>query len=303
MKSGGFLGLVRDVTERRAADANRLELERKLQETQRLESVGLLAGGIAHDFNNLLTVIMSVVELMLHGRPGDDPDRADLEDVRDAATRAAALTRQLLAFSRKQVMQLRAVDLNEVVRGMEGLLKPLLGEPVALKFSLTPALPPVKADPTLVTQVVMNLCVNARDAMPRGGRLTVSSALRSSDFPSRPVELPADDYVCLRVDDEGEGMSPEVQARVFEPFFTTREVGAGQGQSLAVARAVMERHHGSISFTSEPEACLNFEPHSKKRIGYLQTLCIGLRTAHFSACGAVEALAGHPQQPATVLQR
>ncbi|MER2565283.1 MAG: ATP-binding protein [Myxococcaceae bacterium] len=235
------------------------QTEAQLRHSQKLDALGQLAGGVAHDFNNLLTVIMSVVELMLHGRPGDDPDRADLEDVRDAATRAAALTRQLLAFSRKQVMQLRAVDVNEVVRGMEGLLKPLLGESVALRFSLEPSLPPVKADPTLVTQVVMNLCVNARDAMPRGGRLTVSSSLRPPDFPSRPAELPTGDYVCLRVDDEGEGMSPEVQARVFEPFFTTKGPGKGTGLGLSTSYGIARQTGGTMTVRSTPGRGTTFE--------------------------------------------
>ncbi|MBL8940311.1 MAG: PAS domain-containing protein [Archangium sp.] len=235
------------------------QTEAQLRHSQKLDALGQLAGGVAHDFNNLLTVILSVVELMLHGRPADDPDRADLEDVRDAAKRAAGLTRQLLAFSRKQVMQLRAVDVNEVVRGMESLLKPLLGEPVALTLSLEPALPPVKADPTLVTQVVMNLCVNARDAMPRGGRLTVSSSLRTAEFLSRPVELPAADYVCLRVDDEGEGMSPEVQARVFEPFFTTKGPGKGTGLGLSTSYGIARQTGGTMTVRSTPGRGTTFE--------------------------------------------
>ncbi|MBM4778175.1 MAG: PAS domain-containing protein [Archangiaceae bacterium] len=235
------------------------QTEAQLRHSQKLDALGQLAGGVAHDFNNLLTVILSVVELMLHGRPVDDADRSDLEDVRDAATRAAGLTRQLLAFSRKQVMQLRAVDVNEVVRGMEGLLKPLLGEPVMLTFSLEPSLPPVKADPTLVTQVVMNLCVNARDAMPRGGKLTVSSSLRTPDFPSRPAELPPGDYVCVRVDDEGEGMTPEVQARIFEPFFTTKGPGKGTGLGLSTSYGIARQTGGTMTVRSMPGRGTTFE--------------------------------------------
>ncbi|MBE2254488.1 MAG: PAS domain-containing protein [Myxococcus sp.] len=226
--------------------------EAELRHSQKLEALGQLAGGVAHDFNNLLTVILSVVELMLAGRSDEDPDRDDLRDIRDAATRAGALTAQLLAFSRKQVMKLSDVDVNATVRGLEGLLKPLLGEPIALSLSLAEGLPRVKADPALLAQVVMNLCVNARDAMPSGGRLVVTTALHAAASPARPPELPAGAWVCLAVTDEGLGISPEVQERLFEPFFTTKGPGKGTGLGLSTSYGIARQTGGTITVRSTP---------------------------------------------------
>ncbi len=224
--------------------------EAQLRQSQKLEGMGQLAGGIAHDFNNLLSVILSLTELQLDERSPDDDSRADLEDIRSAAQRAAELTRQLLAFSRKQVMQPRAVEVNEVVRSMEGLLRRLLGEDVALELDLDDGLSLVRADPTLLSQVVMNLAVNARDAMPRGGRLTVRTSMGAPG--AQPAELSEGRCVCLSVRDDGEGMTPEVMARLFEPFFTTKPKGKGTGLGLSTSYGITLQSGGMMTVVSAP---------------------------------------------------
>jgi PAS domain S-box-containing protein len=226
--------------------------EAELRHSQKLDALGQLAGGIAHDFNNLLSIILTVVDLLLQGRGADDPDRADLEDVREAANRAASLTRQLLAFSRKQVLQLRPVSLNDIVKGMEGLLRSLLGEPVALELRLSPSAPVVRADATLLTQVVMNLCVNARDAMPRGGALTVETTTRRVGPGVGPSELSPGEYVCLAVSDSGVGIAPEVMERLFEPFFTTKGPGKGTGLGLSTSYGIVRQLGGVLTVASTP---------------------------------------------------
>ncbi|MDP1919737.1 MAG: PAS domain S-box protein [Myxococcales bacterium] len=224
--------------------------EAQLRQSQKLEGMGQLAGGIAHDFNNLLSVILSLSELQLSARSTEEDSRADLEDIRAAAQRAAELTRQLLAFSRKQVMQLRPVEVNEVVRSMEGLLRRLLGEDVVLELELGHGLSLVRADATLLSQVVMNLAVNARDAMPRGGRLTVRTSM--GDPGAQPAELPEGRCVCLSVRDDGEGMTPEVMSRLFEPFFTTKPKGKGTGLGLSTSYGITLQSGGMMTVVSAP---------------------------------------------------
>src|SRR5213082_2329455 len=210
---------VRDVTDQR-------RLQQQVLQSQKMEAVGRLAGGVAHDFNNLLTVITSYSDLLLEDLGPDDPKRDDVGQIRQAAEGAAALTRQLLAFSRQQVLEPKVLDLKATVAATEKLLKRLIGEDVQLTTSLAPDLGAVKADPGQLEQVIINLAVNARDAMPAGGRLTIEAA--NMVVESRPGR-----YVMLAVSDTGIGMDEQTKARVFEPFFTTKETGKGTGLGLA----------------------------------------------------------------------
>jgi two-component system, cell cycle sensor histidine kinase and response regulator CckA len=232
----GVLGVYQDITDRK-------RLEEQLRQAQKMEAVGQLAGGIAHDFNNLLTVIngFSQVTLDLLGR--DDPARAMVDEIHSAGTRAASLTRQLLAFSRRQVLEPRVVDLNAVVGETERLLRRLIGEDVLLVTDLAPDLGRVRVDAGQMEQVLMNLAVNARDAMPRGGTLTIAT---------RDETGPDGDVVHLLVTDTGCGMDPQTRARLFEPFFTTKEPGKGTGLGLAVVHGVVTQSGGRIEVESEP---------------------------------------------------
>jgi len=217
-----------------------------------MDAVGKLAGGVAHDFNNLLTVITGRTELLLLRLSADDPRRRDIELVRKTADRAAALTQQLLAFSRKQMLQLRVLDLNGVVAAMAQMLKPLLGETIHLITLLDPALGRVKADPAQFEQIIVNLAVNARDAMPQGGRLTIETSNVDLDnhFVDSHPGSSAGAHTMLCVRDTGTGMSPEVQSHLFEPFFTTKGVGKGTGLGLATVYGIVKQHNGYIRIES-----------------------------------------------------
>jgi PAS domain S-box-containing protein len=237
----GILGIARDVTER-------LQLEQQFRQAQKMEAVGRLAGGIAHDFNNILTAITGYVDLLLEDLAAKDPRRQDAEEIRKAADRAAGLTRQLLAFSRQQVLQPRVVDLNALVSELEKMLRRLLGEDVTLATRLVAGLGRVRADPGQLEQVVMNLAVNARDAMPRGGKLTIETADVAFDATSAAEHYPAPPgaYAMLAVSDTGTGMDPETQAHLFEPFFTTKEKGKGTGLGLATVYGIVKQSGGFI---------------------------------------------------------
>ena len=222
------VGISLDVTERRT-------LEAQYQQAQKMEAIGHLAGGVAHDFNNLLTAILGYCELLLTDLDPADPRHADIGEIQKAGTRAAGLTRQLLAFSRKQIIEPTRLDLNVVVADMREMLGRLIGEDVEIVLRLGPTLAPVQADRGQVEQIVMNLAVNARDAMPNGGTLTIETAnveLDEHDATTHFSVKPGS-YVALTVSDTGTGMTPEVQARLFEPFYTTKEVGKGTGLGLA----------------------------------------------------------------------
>ncbi|MBX6332804.1 MAG: PAS domain S-box protein, partial [Gemmatimonadaceae bacterium] len=229
-------------------------LEAQLRQAQKLEAVGQLAGGIAHDFNNILTAIASNVELALTALPVDHPVQGDLHEIKRATTRAAAFTRQLLAFSRKQVLQPRPVSLNEVVSGTERLLRRTLTENIALTTALDPTVGLVRADPGQLEQVVMNLAVNARDAMPNGGVLSIRTS--NVDVTPGAVDergpLPAGAYVCLEVRDSGTGMDAQTQLHIFEPFFTTKEPGRGTGLGLATVYGIVKQSGGHIRVESAP---------------------------------------------------
>ncbi|HTR76502.1 MAG TPA: PAS domain S-box protein [Gemmatimonadaceae bacterium] len=244
----GVLGIVRDIT-------GRLQLEDQLRQAQKMEAVGQLAGGVAHDFNNLLTVISSYSQLLLMNAGIDERMRAEIEHITNAADRAAALTRQLLAFSRRQVLQPKVVSLNAVVAGAESLLRRLIGEDVTLVTHRQPHLGAVRADEGQLNQVVVNLAVNARDAMPEGGTLTIETADVTIAGDSRPPDLalvPPGDYVRLSVGDTGIGMDAATKARVFEPFFTTKPEGKGTGLGLATVYGIVQQSSGYIAIASEP---------------------------------------------------
>ena len=234
-----YQGVVEDVTERRM-------LEEQLRQAQKMEALGRLAGGVAHDFNNLLTAIIGYSDLLLMRLKQGDPLRANAEEIKKAGGRASALTRQLLAFSRKQVLQPVVLDLNTVITDMEKMLRRLIGEDIRLVTSLQPVLGLIKADPGQIEQVVMNLVVNARDAMPDGGTLTIETV----DEAGGGGAAGARPRVMLTIADTGCGMTPEVRAHLFEPFFTTKQRGTGLGLSTVYGIVVQSR--GEISVTTEP---------------------------------------------------
>jgi len=239
--------MAEDVTDRRAA-------ERQLRVTQKYEAIGQLAGGIAHDFNNVIGAIMGWAELALEECPPGSPLRNRLSKIHDQAERAAALTRQLLAFARRQMLEPRVVNLNDIVTEVASLLDKVIGKHIELKTALQPDLQAVRADPTQIEQVLMNLCLNSRDAMPKGGALTLDtkSFEVDRDFTSRYPYARPGLYACLTVSDTGVGMTAKVLEHIFEPFFTTKELGKGTGLGLATVFGIVKQHGGFINVYSEP---------------------------------------------------
>jgi two-component system, cell cycle sensor histidine kinase and response regulator CckA len=238
-------GLLIDITERR-------HLEDQLRNAQQLEAVGRLAGGVAHDFNNILSIIMGHGELLLASSSDDPRARSGLEQIRRAADRAASLTQQLLAFSRKQVLQPKVLDLNEAVADVQKMLARVIGEDIELIASLHPSLMAVKADPGQIEQVLMNLAVNARDAMPEGGKLIMeTSNVELNSEQARTLELKAGPYVMLKVIDTGHGMDAITLSHIFEPFFTTKSMGKGTGLGLSTVYGIVKQSGGSIEVQSD----------------------------------------------------
>jgi signal transduction histidine kinase len=248
------------MAERDDAMTKRLLLEEQLRHSQKMEAVGRLAGGIAHDFNNLLTAIIGYTEIVLHGLDPKDERRADAEEIGRAAMRAADLTRQMLAFSRRQVLQPKIIDLNKALTKVEPMLRRMIGEDIVMTVNGRAANAFVRVDPGQVEQVVMNLVVNARDAMPQGGRLNVETGdamLDEAAVADTPDARPGD-YVVLSVSDTGVGMPPEVTARIFEPYFTTKDVGKGTGLGLSTAYGIVRQSDGHIAVASEPGSGTTF---------------------------------------------
>ncbi len=250
----GILGVVRDITER-------VHLEEQVRHSQKMESIGRLAGGVAHDFNNLLTVMLGFTAQAKEGLSNHDPARADLAEVEEAGAKAASLTRQLLAFARRQVTEPRSLDLNAVTLGMDKMLRRLIGEDVQLITRLGDGLWTVSADLGQIEQVIVNLAVNARDAMPRGGTLTIETGnvTLDKDTTTHDADVPAGQYVMLAVGDSGHGMTPDVQEHIFEPFFTTKEKGRGTGLGLATCYGIVKQAGGWIWVYSEPDRGTNFK--------------------------------------------
>ncbi|MBI4566540.1 MAG: response regulator [Planctomycetes bacterium] len=248
------VGFVLDLSQRK-------NLEDQLRQAQRMEVVGRLAGGVAHDFNNLLTPILGLSDLILGQIKPDDPVRSDIEEIKKAGQRAARLTRQLLAFSRKQVLQPRVVDLNESVQEMQMLLGRLIGEDVTLSLQLSPEGGRVKVDPGQMEQVIMNLAINARDAMPQGGKLTIETrrVFLDEEYAGRHVGVVPGYHVVLIVSDTGTGMDKETMGHLFEPFFTTKPQGKGTGLGLATVYGIIKQSGGHIWAYSEPKRGSTFK--------------------------------------------
>ena len=231
----------------------RQRLERQFQQSQKLEAVGRLAGGVAHDFNNLLTVITGRAEILMHSLSADHPIRRDVGLIHDSSARGSTLTRQLLAFSRKQILQPRVLNLEKLILRMEPMLKALVEDVVDLRLDFFPDLQMVKADPGQIEQVVMNLSVNARDAMPNGGRLTIATDAVQFDLPrvGNQSDIPAGKFSVLSVSDTGTGIEDEVRDHLFEPFFTTKESGKGTGLGLSTVYGIVQQTGGYIDVASQ----------------------------------------------------
>jgi nitrogen-specific signal transduction histidine kinase/ActR/RegA family two-component response regulator len=240
----GIMAVLEDLSPRR-------QLEERLLHSQKMEAIGRLAGGVAHDFNNLLTAITGHAQILLENVPEGNPERADLLEIDRAAARAASLTKQLLAFSRKQVLQPAVLDLNALVAGIERMLRRLIGEDIELATVLDPAAGRIKADPGQIEQVVMNLVVNARDAMPQGGTIVVeTSNVRVQDDPAEHGGAPAGDYVQLAITDSGVGMDRDTLSHIFEPFFTTKGPSRGTGLGLSMVYGFVQQSGGEIGVDS-----------------------------------------------------
>ena len=248
--------LARDVTERIRADETLRKTEEQLRHALKLEAVGALAGGIAHDFNNLLFVMLSYSNLLLEDEALTPSQRSDVDQIRRSAERASELTKQLLAYSRQQILQPRVLDLNHVLLGVEGMLRRVIGAPVELEILTATAPGKVHADPGQIEQIIVNLIINARDAMPRGGRITLET--RNVELDANATrgaaegEIAPGSYVMLSVSDTGTGMLPSIRSRIFDPFFTTKEKGKGTGLGLATVFGIVKQSGGHILVESEP---------------------------------------------------
>jgi PAS domain S-box-containing protein len=268
----GVIGIATDITARKAREAERGRSEEQQRQAQKMEAIGQLASGVAHDFNNLLTTILGSVQLVLSDLAPGHRYREELEEIEKSGNRAAALTRQLLAFSRSQEIEPRRLDLNATLRGLSGLLRRLIGETIAVVTHEEPALGDILADPVQIEQIVMNLAVNARDAMPGGGALHFDTAnvTLDADYAARHLDVAPGEYVMLAVSDTGAGMDAETRQRIFEPFFTTKSPGRGTGLGLATVYGIVRQSKGTIWVYSEPGVGTTFKvffPRVRERAG------------------------------------
>ena len=253
-KITGVIEYFRDITERKKTEEALQRSEEQLRQAQKIEAVGRLAGGVAHDFNNMLTAIGGYCDLLIDDLEATDPHRQDVEEIKKAADRATSLTRQLLAFSRKQIIQPKPLNLNEVISNLDKMLRRLLREDIALLILPAAELGLVMADPGQVEQVIINLALNSRDAMPQGGKLTIETGNVELDaqYAGRHLEVQPGSYVLLAVSDTGIGMTAEARERIFEPFFTTKEQGKGTGLGLSMVHGIVKQSGGHIWVYSEP---------------------------------------------------
>ncbi len=270
----GALGIFREVSELKRREQERTRLERSLVLAQKMDSIGRLAGGIAHDLNNLLSPIVGFTGFVIRRLPPDSRHREPLEQVAQAAERAQELTSRLLAFGRRQTLNTQPLSLNELVRGFLPMLRGLLRKNVRVELRLGDGVRTVRADPGSLQQVLMNLVVNAQDAMPQGGRITIETANERPPRGASTDSPPITPDVLLRVTDTGEGMDEETQARVFEPFFTTKKAGAGTGLGLATVYGIVRQHGGQIELRSAPDQGTTFRvylPHVAERAAPVHT--------------------------------
>ncbi len=244
----------------RQAETEKQHIQAQLIQAQKMETVGRLTGGITHDFNNLLMVITGYSDLVMKRMGVDSPFRDDIDEIHSAARRAAAITRQLLAFSRRKIVQKKVLDLNRIVEEMQSLLRYLIGEDITLHSQSSPTPTQVKADPAQLEQVILNLAVNARDAMPRGGKLTIrveNVLIKEKECRNYPGAR-GGEMVCLTFKDTGTGMDPSITSKIFEPFFSTKENGKGTGLGLSVVHGIIKQHGGWIQIESKPNSGTEF---------------------------------------------